>query len=236
MSNFQIFGQGTVRATGGFAAMSLAYADNQRMKLIEKLRPLLRVIGHEGQTRERSHGLIPRAIVAGRGRQKPVTLSDAAQVLVGDGNGMAEGVEKDGVGGLGTDAGKSQQSKAQCCCRSRGEAFERAAELLVEHGYEGLECRSLARMKAGGLDEALQFFERERAQAFHGEGSGCAQIGERAFDGLPSGVLREIGAEDDLKGSLGRPPVLRAVSLEELVVHPAEALGGRGVGLGHGWT
>ena len=79
--------------------------------------------------------------------------------------------------------------------------------------------------KAGGQDEALQV--SACAQAFHGQGSGGAQVVEGALDGFPGSVLSEVGAEDDFKGSLGRPPVLRAVGRGEVfVVHAAQALGG----------
>ena len=74
-----------------------------------------------------------------------------------------------------------------------------------------------------------------RAQAVHGQGAGRAQIGQRALDGLPGGVLGEVSAEDHFKRSFGRPPVLGAVGCAELIVHPAQALGGSGLGRGHGW-
>jgi hypothetical protein len=91
------------------------------------------------------------------------------------------------------------------------------------------------RVKAGRLDQALQLFEGERAQAVKRQGAGRAQIGQRALDGLPGGVLREVSAEDHLKCRFGRPPVLRAIGCAELVVHTAQALGGSESGRGHVW-
>jgi len=76
-----------------------------------------------------------------------------------------------------------------------------------------LERGRFARVKAGGLDEALQLPEGERPQAIHGQRSGRAQVSERALDGLPGGVLSEVCAEDDFKRSIGRPPMLRTVGL-----------------------
>ena len=61
-----------------------------------------------------------------------------------------------------------------------------------------------------------------------------AQVVQRALDGLPGCVLREVSAEDDLEGSFGRPPVLGTVGLGKPIVHPAQALGGGVIGRSHG--
>jgi len=210
----------------GSSAMCLAYGNRQSMKLVEEPRLVFLIIGRKGQTRECSHGAVCLAVIDGRGLEKLVALGDAAQILIGDGDGMAEGVKQNGVGCLGADAGQGQQACAQGGCGAGGEAIERTRELLVEHRDEGFERGRLARVKAGGLNEALQLFDGERAQA----------VDERAFDGFPCGVLREVGAEDDFKGSFCGPPMLGAIGLEEPIVHPAQSLGGSGFGRGHGWT
>ena len=231
----RIDGQRATRAVGGSTAMGLAHGDREGMKLVEEARLVSGGIGGEGLAGEIGQGIVSRAIAAGSGRQKPVALRDAAQVLVGDGNGMAECVEQDGVGGLRSNAGKGQQTGAQCGRGRGGEILERTAEFLVEHGYKFLERGRFASVKAGGLDEALQLPEGERTQAVHGQRARLAQVSERSLDGLPGCVLGEVSAEDNFKRSFGRPPVLGTVGLEKSVVHPAEALDGGGLGGGHGW-
>jgi hypothetical protein len=89
----------------GFAAVCLADGNREGMKLVEEPSLLFRGVGGEGLADESGHGLISLAIVAGRGREKPVARTDAAHVLVGDGNGMAEGVKQNGVRGFRANAG-----------------------------------------------------------------------------------------------------------------------------------
>ena len=225
-----IGGQRATRALGCAAAMGFAYGDREGMKLVEKARLAEGGIAGEGLADEGGQRLISLAIAAGRGHEEPVTLSDAAQILVGDGNGMAEGVKQDSVGGLRTNAGQGHQAGAQSSRGSGGEFLNRTAELLVEHGDKCLERGRFAGGKAGGLDKPLQLLEGKRAQTVDGQRPSRVQVVERALDGLPGGVLSEISAEDDLKGSFGRPPMLRTVGFGKLVVHPAEALGGGELG------
>lgn len=226
----RIGGQRATHAVGGAAAMGLAHGHREGMKLVEKARLVLRGIGGEGLAGEIGQGIVSRAIAAGRGHEKPVALGNATQVLVGDGNGMAEGVEQNGISGLRTNAGQGQQAGAQGGSGAGGEGRERTGKLLVEQGYERLKRGRFAGVKAGGLDETLQLSEGERTQAVHGQCSSRAQVGEREFDGLPGSVLGEVSAEDDLKGSIGRPPVLGTVRLCQLIVHPAQPLGGGELG------
>jgi len=82
----------------------------------------------------------------------------------------------------------------------------------------------------------LQIVEREGAQAYEGVGAGLAQIGKRALDGFPGGVLGEISTQNHFKGSLRRPPVLGAIGCGKLIVHLAQALGGGELARWvHGW-
>jgi hypothetical protein len=118
----QIRGQRATGALGGTAAMRLAHGDREGMKLVEEPRKVLRGIGGEGLAGEAGQGLICFAIAAGRGRQKLVTLTDAAQVLVGDGDGMAEGVEQDGVCGFGPTPGKASSRWRRTACGCGGES------------------------------------------------------------------------------------------------------------------
>ena len=109
----EIRGERTTVAEGGSAAMSFAHSDREGMKLVEEPGVVRRGIIGKGLAGEIGHGVVSLAIVAGRRREKPVARGDAAQVFVGDGNGMAQGVEQDGVGGLRTDGGQGQQAGAQ---------------------------------------------------------------------------------------------------------------------------
>ncbi len=193
-----------------------------------------RRVAGEGLACEIGQGVIAFAVAGGRRRQEPMALDDAAQIFIGDWNGMAESVEKNRIGCLGTNAGKSQKTASQSISGCGGKSIERTGELGVEQSDKSFERGSFARGKAGGLDEALEFFEGERAQAVNSKRSRLAQIVERALDGLPGGILREICAEDDLKGRLCGPPVLRAIGMGEPLVHFAQALGGSGFGRGHG--
>src|ERR1035438_1358730 len=90
--------QRATRALGGMASMFLACGDREGMKLVEEARLVTGGIGGEGLAGEIGQGIVSRAIAAGSGHEKLMALSDAAKVLVGDGHGMAESVEQDGVG------------------------------------------------------------------------------------------------------------------------------------------
>jgi len=128
----RIGGQRATRALGGAAAMGLAHGDHEGMKLVEKARLDTGGIGGEDLAGEIGQGIVSREIAAGSGHEKLVALCDAAQILVGDGNGMAESVEQDGVGGLRSNAGQDQQAGAQCGRGNGGEFLEGTGELLVE--------------------------------------------------------------------------------------------------------
>jgi len=119
-----IRGQRATGALGGPAAMSLAHGDREGMELVEEPRKVLRGIGGEGLAGEADEGFIPFAIAAGRGRKKQVTFGYAAQILVGDGDGMAEGVKQDGVCGFRANAGQGQQPAAQNVRGAGGKVLE----------------------------------------------------------------------------------------------------------------
>ena len=85
--------------------MGLAHGDREGMKLVEEACLVTGGIGGEGLAGEIGQGIVSSALAAGSGHEKLVALSDAAKILVGDGNGMAESVEQNGVGGLRSNAG-----------------------------------------------------------------------------------------------------------------------------------
>jgi hypothetical protein len=119
--------QWATRATGGSAAVRLAHGDGESVKIVEdpgQIRPLTDGLmqgrprirfGGEGLVGERESltgkfdkRLVPFAVAAGREFQQLVSLDDAAQILVGYRDRMAEGVQQNGVGGLGANSRQGQ--------------------------------------------------------------------------------------------------------------------------------
>ena len=70
---------------------------------------------------------------------KAVTLQDAAGVGIDDEDRMLRGVEKDGVGGLGTDAADGEQLIAQRWCWNSKHFAERALVVAAEETDEGFQ-------------------------------------------------------------------------------------------------
>jgi hypothetical protein len=160
------------------------------VELIEEGRLAGGRVRGEGVAGENDQGIVdPIAFGAWCGRQKLVPLGDAMEILVGDGDGMVEGIKQDGVGGLRTYARQSQQTPPKRGRWSSGELFERAGKLGVQHGDKCFERGGFAGVKAGGTNEILQIFEGERAQATEIQRRASAKIGQGALDGFPGGVL-----------------------------------------------
>lgn len=162
--------------------------------------------------------------------EETVAGDHATEVLVDNHGGNAEGVEEDDVGGLGADAGEVQEILAD----GRGvlksgttQGCHATAVGVIQERDEGFEGGSFAPHEAGGADEGAEFGFRNRAKAAQGEGAVGAEAGNGELDGLPGGVLGEVGADDDFEGRLCGPPLLRTPGLDEAVVHGAEAAGGR---------
>jgi hypothetical protein len=153
----EVVSERTIFAMGGAAAVGLADGYGEGVKLVEEAGVAGRGVGGEGLAGEIGEGFV--AFGAGRERKKPVALGDAAEILVGDGDGVVEGVEENGVGSLGTDTRESEKAAAENWGGSGRESFKRTGELLVEHGDKCLESRGLAGGKAGGLDKGAQVFE-----------------------------------------------------------------------------
>ena len=93
--------------------MCLACRDHQRVKLIEERREVCRWILCERISGESGESRVAPAIVPRRGLDEPMAFGDAAKILVGNGNGFAQRVEKDCVRCLRTDAGKREQTGAK---------------------------------------------------------------------------------------------------------------------------
>jgi hypothetical protein len=159
-------------------------------------------------------------------RCEAVADYDAAQIFVDDHGGRIEGVEQDGIGGFGTDAGKGEQLLADGKRRSEGsraEGFDVAAVARIEKGNEGLEGCRFAEHESGGADEVTKVCFGDCAQAVDREDAARFEIGDGALDTFPGGVLCEVCADDDFEGGLGWPPLLRAEALDEVLVHRTQS-------------
>ena len=211
--------------------MSFADSNGERMCFIEKLGVIGWGIKREGVACKRNERLI--AFVAARVQDQLMAVGDAAKVFVGQRDGVSESVKQDGIGRFPADTGESQKPAAKVCGWTGRKQFERASELVVHKGNKCFERRRLASVKAAGTNESLQMFKRDRTEPIEAQGSGGSKVGKRTFDGFPCGVLGEIGADHDFKGSLSGPPVLWAISPNKQIVHAAQALGRRSPGL-HG--
>lgn len=107
-----------------------------------------------------------------------MTLRNAAQVLVGYGHWMAEGIEEDSVGGFVAYSGKGEQAMTQLGGGCGGEAIQRAGKFGIEHGKKGFERRCLAGNETGGADEVPELLDGDGAEAFRSERSGGTQVGK----------------------------------------------------------
>jgi len=206
----------------------LADANDEGMEFVVVANEILgafgSVFGAKGLLGE---GLNCRIFCAGR--HEAVADGNAAQVLVDDHGGNTEGVEKDRIGGFRTDAREIEQVVAGGghIQKSRSpERFHAATVALVEKGDEGLERGGFADHEAGGTDEFAQFAFGNGAEAGEREDAASAEVGDGALDGFPGGVLGEVSADDDFERSPCRPPLLRAVEVDEAIVESAESAGG----------
>ena len=221
----RVLGQRAAGALRPPPAVRFAYGYSEGVKLVEEADPMGCRLGGEGRLRQVNQRLIAPAVAPRRGSDQLVPFGDAAQVLVGHRNRVVQGIKQDRVGGLRAYAGQQQQTAPESGGRRGRELIERTGKLRVQQFNEGLERRRFARLEAGRANQIPQLIERSRAQALQCQGSCPAQILQRSLDGLPGGVLRQIGAENDFEGGLRGPPVLRAVSLRKPIVHPAQAAG-----------
>jgi hypothetical protein len=221
----QIECKGTVEAIGDATAMGFSDGDSQGMEFVEERGPVVSAISGEGISGELNERLVAFAVLF-RGRMNElVTNRDAAEVFIRDGDGVAESVQQDCVSGFGAHSGECEQPVAKKMGVSRGETLEGSGKLRVEHGDEGLQGGSLARVETRWLDELLQLGEGEGAQAVDAERAGAAEIGQRDLDGFPGCVLSEVRADDDFEWGLRGPPELGTVGLDQFVMHGAQARG-----------
>lgn len=227
----QIVGQRAAGASGDAAAVGFADGYGEGVELVEELGVGWDGIGGEGLAGEMSEGFIgDSGAGAGgaAGSEESVAVGDAAKIFVGNRDGVTEGVEQNGIGGLRADAGEGEEKLAKVGGGGGGHAAKRAGEFGVQEGNKSFECGGFAGIKAGGLDEAAELVEGNGAETGDGERAGAAEIGDGALDGFPGGVLGKVRADDDFEGGFGRPPVLRTVGSGETVVHGAQAAGGCG--------
>ena len=126
----KIGGQRTACAAGRPAAMRLSHGDGEGVKLVEK--PGLCPLGDRRRRPARvrsTRASYPLAVARRRGLDQLVALGDAAQILVGDRDRMAEGVEQNGVGGLGPTPGRASRRHAEGGVGRGGQTLERSGKL-----------------------------------------------------------------------------------------------------------
>src|SRR5262249_17979369 len=140
-----------------------------------------------------------------------VAFKDAARVGVDDEDGVARGVQEDGVGGFWADAVDSEELVAQRLGFGAGHFPDGALIFVAEELDEGFQFFGLVAEIAGGGDQLFEAWkwdqlDRSRSQQFF-----AAEIFDCRLDVGPRSVLDEYGADDDFEGSAAGPPVLRAV-------------------------
>ncbi len=81
----------------------LAHGDHERVELVQKRQAKFRRVMGEGRIHQLSHFSI--FLFSG---SEPVTVGDAAQILIHHWNGMEQRVEQNGIGGFLSHAGQRQ--------------------------------------------------------------------------------------------------------------------------------
>src|SRR5689334_9713415 len=147
-----------------------------------------------------------------------VPFQDPAGVGVNDERRMIAGIEQDGIRGLRADPVEREQLFAQPGGRYGEHAIERTAVAGVEILNESLQSTRFLTEVSGAADELFEFGERSTTNATKREHPRGSQLLKRALDVGPSGVLRQVGADDHLETRLRRPPMLRApLSIQQVV-------------------
>src|ERR1035437_10922480 len=119
--------------------MRLAHRDRQSMELVEELGVAFDRVGSESLLREMHQRFVASAISTRGGLYQPVALGDPSKILVRHWNSVPQGIEQNGVRGLGTDTGESHQPMAQSECRRCSQHVQRSGKLFVQHGDKRFE-------------------------------------------------------------------------------------------------
>jgi hypothetical protein len=153
---------------------------------------------------------------------------DAPQVFVDDHGRDVESVEKNGISGFWTYTGEGEELLTDCRrVENSGpmQRFDLAGVVRIEKGDEGLERGCLTQHETGRPDKNAEFGFGYFSQASDGKDAACFEIGDGTLDTFPGGVLGEVGADDDLECGFCGPPLLRAETSNETVVHDTEPSG-----------
>jgi ABC-type nitrate/sulfonate/bicarbonate transport system substrate-binding protein len=191
----------------------LTGADQERVELVEEP-GVVRQVSHE----ERLHGRVVRVRL-----DQPVPRQDPPRVGVDDEDRAAGRIQRDGVGGLRSDAGNPTKLGAERGERE-GEQPAEASPVAPRHvPGEGVEPAGLHAKRPGGTDEPGEPRRGQREDAAEVEDSGGAEPRDRPLGVAPGGVLREDRPDHDLEAGARRPPALRAIPPMEAVVEPEQA-------------
>ncbi len=226
----EVLAERTLFAVRDASTVQFADVDDERVKFVVMAGQLGGVFGWA--TGRRGEGLIGEGLDFGVlcffGNER-VTRNDAAQVFIDDHRGRVEGIQEDGVGCFGTDAGERQQFFANLVRGTAGgflEVLDGSAVFLIKKGDEGLQRCRLAQHETGGPDEIAEFLFGNRAEGGDGKDIASFEAGNRAFHAFPGGVLGQVGADNDFESGFRGPPLLRTETLDEMVVHGAQATRG----------
>lgn len=149
------------------------------------------------------------------GRGEAVTLEDAACIGVNDEDGMAAGIEEDGVSGFRTDAVDREEPFAELFRGGAEHLSKRTAIVFLHESGEGFELASFLAKVTGRTDEARETRRGNGEDGAERKQFLAAKISDGALDVSPGSVLGENGADDDFKAGAAGPPMLRPMYGEE---------------------
>lgn len=201
--------------------MALACFYDERVEFVEMAFKRGGGVGGKGGGGERL-----KVCVAGAARrQKLVARDDAAEVFVDDEYGMAKSVEQNSVGGFFADSGKDEELFPSHAGGFSSQRIKRTSIIPVEERDECLDGSSFADHVSRRANEGAEVLFVGGADACDGEDALFAEIDDGALDATPGSILRQIRAEDDLKRTVGWPPLLMTVGPEQDVIETAKARG-----------
>ena len=164
-------------------------------------------------------------VVVGVGVEEAVAGEDAIGIRVDNEDLAVEGVEEDGVGGFAAYAVDGEEVFAKGGQGDVCEGVEVGVVFFDEPADEVFEAFGFDVVVACGANGFGEFEEAGVLDGLGGEEVSFFEAVDGAFDVGPVGVLGEDGADENLEGGIGGPPVLRAVVIEEGMVE-VEELGG----------
>ena len=163
-----------------------------------------------------------RVLVSGRRRQQALATEDTPRIRIGHEDGPMRGIEQNGVDRLRAKPRHRQELPPQRPEGRSPEAVEAAAEPDEQPFRERTQPTGLQTVRAGGANHVGQLGLRDGHEPLGREQSPLAKRRHRARGARPGGVLGEDRTDCNLEGGAARPPVLRAVSSEQVTIEPQQ--------------